>query len=124
MNPANDRSVGDGWTRLASQGLSGRSDVESNSASGEAPMVVQVGDTATELDTSPVRSCAGKDPISEQFHPGESASIKTVVNQDYKTVLLENCSLYLNFAEIMDICSAFGTIERIQIKPRTSSNSF
>ena len=62
MNPANDRSVGDGWTRLASQGLSGRSDVRSNSASGEAPMVVQVGDKVTGLDTSPVRSYAGVGP--------------------------------------------------------------
>ena len=37
---------------------------------------------------------------------------------------MQNCSLYLNFAEIYDTCSGFGTVERIQIKPYNKTNSF
>ena len=39
-------------------------------------------------------------------------------------MLVENFSVHLNFVDILDICSGFGTIERFQINPRTSSNSF
>ena len=77
-------------------------------------------------DTGPGKSlCRLQVPQCNSPYSGESASnSKTVVEPDARTLLLEKCSLYLNFSDIMDTLSAFGVIERIQLKPMSKTNSF
>ena len=53
----------------------------------------------------------------------ESASIADV-NKHYNVLFLQNISKYLNFAELHDIISAFGLIERMQVKSRSKFNDF
>ena len=53
----------------------------------------------------------------------ESASIADV-NKNNTVLFLQNISKYLNFAELHDIISAFGLVERMQVKSRSTFNDF
>ena len=75
--------------------------------------------------SSSVWDCAGLRSLSSEHSlTGESASIKTDGNPELRVLYMDKCSLYLNYLEIFDTCSAFGEIERIQIKTFTEFNSF
>ena len=75
--------------------------------------------------SSSVRDCAGLRSSSSEHSPtGESASTKTDANPDLRVLHMDKCSLYLNYLEIFNTCSAFGQIERIQIKTFHKFNSF
>ena len=83
------------------------------------------GDRNTGNGSSSVRECAGlRSSSSEHSPPGESDSTITDGNPDLRILLVENCSLYLNYKEVYKTFVAFGSIERIQTKTFKNSNSF
>ena len=83
------------------------------------------GDRNTGNGSSSVRDCAElRSSSSEHSLSGESASIKTDVNKNNTILYIQNVTKYLNYIELMNTLSAFGTIERIKTVNCEETNKF